>query len=144
MEMLIRKVLHLLFLVTRPLTLGARGLVYDKSANAIYLIKHTYQKGWSLPGGGVEVGESGLTALQRELEEETGIVAVDPTLKSVYHNISVSKRDHVLVFLVDNWIFKSDFTVNIKEISDGKWFDLDKLPKDVTKSTLCQIEEFLL
>jgi len=69
-DKLIRKVLHISFLVTRPLTLGARALICDKSSNAIYLIKHTYQKGWSLPGGGVEVGESGLLALQRELEEE--------------------------------------------------------------------------
>jgi 8-oxo-dGTP pyrophosphatase MutT (NUDIX family) len=140
---LISKVLHICFLVTRPLTLGARALIYDKSSNAIYLIKHTYQKGWSLPGGGVEVGESGLMALHRELEEEAGIIPVDPILKSLYYNSSVSKRDHVLVFLVDNWTLKANFTANTKEISDGKWFDLDKLPKDITKDTLFQIKEFL-
>lgn len=143
MDNLIRKVLHMYFLVTRPLTLGARALIYDKSSKAIYLIKHTYQKGWSLPGGGVEVGESGLMALHRELEEETGIIPVDPILKSLYYNDLVSKRDHVLVFLVDKWVLKANFIVDSKEISDGKWFDLDKLPKDITKDTLFQIKEFL-
>lgn len=135
--------LHLCFLVTRPLTLGARALIYDESSNAIYLIKHTYQKGWAMPGGGVEVGESGVMALQREIEEETGIIPVDPILKSLYYNNSVSKRDHVLVFLVDNWTLSANFKVNSKEISDGKWFELDKLPKDVTEDTLHHIKEFL-
>lgn len=143
MDNLLSKVLHIFFLFTRPLTLGARALIYDKGSNSIYLIKHTYQKGWSLPGGGVEVGESGLLALHRELEEEAGILPVDPILKSLYYNRSVSKRDHVLVFLVDNWTLKSNFIANTKEISDGKWFDLDKLPKDITKETLFLIKEFL-
>lgn len=143
MDKLIRKMLHLCFLVTRPLTLGARALIYDESSNAIYLIKHTYQKGWAMPGGGVEVGESGVMALQREIEEETGIIPVDPILKSLYYNNSVSKRDHVLVFLVDNWTLSANFKVNSKEISDGKWFELDKLPKDVTEDTLHHIKEFL-
>jgi len=96
-----------------------------------------------LPGGGVEVGESCLRALQRELEEEAGMIPIDPILKSIYYNSVVSKRDHVLLFLVDNWALKANFTANRKEISDGKWFDLDKLPKDVAKDTLCQIKEFL-
>ena len=79
----------------------------------------------------------------REIEEETGIIPVDPILKSLYYNNSVSKRDHVLVFLVDNWTLSANFKVNSKEISDGKWFNLDKLPKDVTEDTLHHIKEFL-
>ena len=135
--------LHIWFLFTRPLTLGARALIYDKSSNAIYLIKHTYQKGWSLPGGGIQVGESGLMALKRELEEEAGVIPVDPILKSLYFNRLISKRDHVLLFLVDNWILKANFKANNNEILDGKWFDLDTLPKDMTKDTIYQIKECL-
>ena len=44
---------------------------------------------------------------------------------------------------MDNWTLKANFTANTKEISDGEWFDLDKLPKDITKDKLFQIKEFL-
>ena len=139
----IEKLLHIYFIVSRPLTLGARAIIHDTSRNSIYLIKHTYQLGWSLPGGGVEVGESGFCALQREMEEETGMTPVAPILKSLYYNNSVSKRDHVLVFLVNDWTLKANFKVNKNEISDGKWFDIYNLPKDITKDSLDHIYEFL-
>ena len=139
----IRKLLHIGFLIVRPLTLGARAIMYDKGTNSIYLIKHTYQAGWSLPGGGVEVGQSGVLALQREVEEETGMTPVTPILKSIYHNETVSNRYHVLVFLVNDWILNDSLKVNSREISDGKWFDVDSLPADVTLDSLKHINEFL-
>ena len=55
------------------MTLGVRGVVLD-SDNKVFLVKHTYISGWHLPGGGVEVGETFLDALMRELVEEGRIV----------------------------------------------------------------------
>jgi len=139
----IEKLLHIYFIISRPLTLGARAIIHDKSTNSIYLIKHRYQQGWSLPGGGVEVGASGLFALQRDMEEEKRMTPVTPILKSLYYKNSVSKRDHVLVFLVNDWTSKTNFKLNKNEISDGKWFDIDNLLKDITKDSLDHINEFL-
>ena len=59
------RLFHLYFRLKRPLTFGVRGLIYDSGQNRVFLIRHTYVPGWQLPGGGVEVGETAIEALER-------------------------------------------------------------------------------
>ena len=77
LEPLIRRLMHFYWRFSRGATLGARAMVIDGQGR-IFLVKHSYVEGWHLPGGGVETGETFLTALTRELAEEGNIVMTAP------------------------------------------------------------------
>jgi hypothetical protein len=66
------RLFHWYFLLRRPMTLGVRVLVRDKSG-AVLLVRHSYVAGWHLPGGGVERGETAQDAARKELMEEAAI-----------------------------------------------------------------------
>src|ERR1700737_1636797 len=96
----LRRIFHLYWRFARGMTLGVRAVVLD-SDDRVFLVKHSYVSGWHLPGGGVEVGETFGDALRRELLEEGRIqVLAEPVLHGVFLNSTVSRRDHVPVYLI--------------------------------------------
>lgn len=135
------KLFHYYFLLRRPMTFGVRGLAYDKERNAVFLIRHTYVPGWQLPGGGVEKGETALTALKRELEEEGNII-VDgrPELRSMHLNMVGSGRDHVAFYLI-TLFHQTAAKLPDREIAESGFFPLDALPEMITPATRRRIEE---
>jgi len=80
------------------MTLGVRGVVENEVGEVLF-VRHTYTKGWFLPGGGVERGETTDLALRRELEEEGGVrVTAAPELIGIYSNHRIFRNDHVLLY----------------------------------------------
>lgn len=135
------RLFHLYFLLRRPMTLGVRGLVHDRAANSILLIRHTYVPGWQLPGGGVEIGETMLQALERELIEEGNIeFSAPPVLKSMHFNRQSSRRDHVGLYLIESFRQVAPKLPD-REIAEAGFFPLDALPERVTPATLRRIAE---
>lgn len=135
------RLFHLYFLLRRPMTLGVRGLVHDKDNNSVFLIRHTYVPGWHLPGGGVEIGETLVESLTRELEEEGNItLSAPPALRSIHLNRQATRRDHVGFYLIE--AFRQDQPKQPDhEIAEAGFFRLDALPETTTPATRRRIAE---
>jgi 8-oxo-dGTP pyrophosphatase MutT (NUDIX family) len=134
--------LHFFWRFQRGMTLGVRGLVVDRNGR-IFLVKHGYIGGWHMPGGGVETGETLLEALNRELQEEGNIQLTGlPRLHGVFFNKKVSRRDHVAVFVVEDFRQESSPAPS-HEIAAAAFFPLDDLPNDTTAGTRARIAEAL-
>lgn len=134
------KLFHGYFLLSRPMTLGVRGLVHDRETRSVFLIRHTYVPGWQLPGGGVETGETMQEALEREVREEGNIELDAPQLRSIHLNRQASRRDHVAFYLIESFR-RLGPKLPDREIAESGFFPLDALPRETTPATRRRIAE---
>src|ERR1700729_3125423 len=139
-ERLRLRVLHLGFLVTRPMSLGVRAIVISAD-DEVMLVRHGYVSGWHFPGGGVEVGETCVESMTRELEEEARIALEGPpVLHGLFFNTQTSKRDHVAAYVVRNFRVLGERTPNW-EIREARFFPRLALPEGTTKATRARLAE---
>jgi len=142
LEPAIRRCFHLYWRFARGMTLGVRVLVLDGDGR-VFLVKHSYVAGWHLPGGGVEVGETALDAMRRELEEEGNITFEgQPLLHGIFFNRHVSRRDHVIVYIVRSFHQAAKPRPN-HEIVDCGFFAVNALPDGTTRGTRLRIREVI-
>lgn len=132
------KISKLFWRITRPTTIGVRLiLVKDQT---VLLVKHTYQRHWYLPGGGVKKGETIKEAAKREADEEFGAKLGELNLFGVYTNFYEYKSDHVVVLSCE------DFTVTGEtdwEIECFGFFRFDALPANVSPGSMRRIQEYV-
>ena len=119
-------------------TVGVRAVVLDDQQRVL-LVKHTYVRGWHLPGGGVKQKETLVDAIKRELEEEAGIIVTHkPQLMGAYYHQVRGVDDYSIVFLVKSYDNVPSRSI---EIAETRWFSLDELPKDIAAGTLRRLNE---
>ncbi|KQQ46276.1 DNA mismatch repair protein MutT [Methylobacterium sp. Leaf125] len=137
-----RRLIHYGALATRGMTLGVRGVAIDAEGR-VCLVRHTYVAGWHLPGGGIEAGESAVTAMAREFREEAEIV-VDPEqplrLHGFYHSRAGAGRDHVALYVAAAFAVRAPKQPD-REIAACGFFPLDALPAETTAATRARLRE---
>ncbi|MDP1628911.1 MAG: NUDIX domain-containing protein [Parvibaculum sp.] len=138
--MTVRPLLRLYWRLRRPLTAGVRGMVFDAEGRVL-LIRHTYIPGWYLPGGGVERGETMLTSLRRELDEEVGVILRgEVRLAGLYANFREFKSDHVALYVVAYGTYER-VPRRSPEIAESGFFAAGALPEGTSASTRARILE---
>jgi len=125
----------------RPMTLGVRAAV-ENAEGRVFLVRHTYVKGWYMPGGGVERGEPAIEALARELVEEAGVQLTGaPRLIGVYSNHPVFRNDHVLLYRVPHGEWSETPATSFGEIAETLWADPLDPPEGATPGTVKRLAE---
>lgn len=127
---------------SRGMTLGVRALLV--SEGRVLLVRHTYAPGWYLPGGGVERGESAREALEREVREEAGVrLTRPPRLFGLYRNAAADPRDHVALYICEEFAPIADSPLPRGEIAERGAFPVDALPPGATPATQARLREFI-
>ncbi len=123
---------------------AVEGLISNRKRKV--LLVHHPERGWQLPGGKVELGEDLVTALKREVQEETGIVVSVRQLAGVYTNTGQHNPNAppmlLLTFLGEK---VSGELKTGEEVLDVGWFSRDEVLDmishpaihDRTKDILC-------
>lgn len=138
-ERLITPVFRTYWRFSRAATLGVRGVATNE-AGRVMLVKHTYLRGWHLPGGGVEFGETAPFAIAREMEEEAGIEPIDqPVIFALYSNHANFGGDHVALYRIGAW--KPCQSLANQEIAERGFFDPVNPPDGTTPATRRRLAE---
>lgn len=124
--------------LSRGMTLGVRGIAVDAQGRVL-LVRHTYMKGWYLPGGGVESRETAHDALVREMAEEGGVEVIGARLAGFFANGPAFPNDHVVLYRIEDW--RACAHASESEIAERGFFDLAALPDGVTSGTRARLAE---
>lgn len=89
------------------------GAIFRNTNGDVLLVKPTYKKGWQLPGGVIERGESPRAACIREIDEELGFPfeIMRPVLIDYTRELKGVLIDHL------EWIFEGEV---LDEAKTGK------------------------
>lgn len=111
---------------------GAFTIVRNKvDTDAILLVRQSYNGSkWSLPGGGIRLGEIATHGAKREALEEASVEVLDLKLVGVF--TLLKKYGMVLLFEADDWegVPKPDGKETI-EVKFAKPHEMDLIPDDI-------------
>jgi len=115
------------------ITPAARAVIQDEEGRVLFVRRKDNDE-WGMPAGALELGESILDCLKREVLEETGLEVVSATPIAIYSEprfafTNTYGGEHqmlAVVFLIDEW--RGSLVKKTDETTDAKFFSVDDLP----------------
>jgi len=108
---------------------SAGALIYD-TAGLLLILKPSYKKRWTIPGGQIEPGESPWEACRRETQEECGLTVESGRLVCVDFRPANANRPGGVRFLFDCGRFQEAELARIRlqeaEIEEFRFEPLDQ------------------
>ncbi|MCL4339229.1 NUDIX domain-containing protein [Patescibacteria group bacterium] len=103
--------------------IGVSGVIFDEH-DQILLFKHSYRRtAWGLPGGYLKAKEHPVNGLEREIEEESGLmISIDDKLR-----INLDKDSSCLDISYVGTFIGGEFKSS-DEVIDFGFFNLENLP----------------
>lgn len=99
---------------------------------------------WTMPGGKFEFGETFKEGAAREMQEETGLILKKSRVICVNNDKNEFAHFTTIGFLAEEYSGEPK-VMEPDEITEWKWFELDKLPVKVfppsTKILKCYLEK---
>lgn len=126
---------------------GALVLIFNKDKQLLLQLRSDNES-WGLPGGTMELGESFEEAATREVYEETNL-----EIQNLKFITNFSGKDYHMVYpngdqaytvtaLFESEEYEGELSADIKETQNLKFFDLDKLPQNISPPV--KMKEFIL
>ena len=141
------KTLRAMIGTTKIVVPGVRALIVDERG-ALLFEKQALFDSWALPHGCVDVGESVLEALEREVREETGLSVLRADPFGVYsdprYSVTYPNGDQVqtftVAFVVHEW--SGALRAEDPEVVALGFFPLDELPDPIYPVHLDTIRDY--
>ncbi|HTW36122.1 MAG TPA: NUDIX domain-containing protein [Rhizomicrobium sp.] len=122
-----------------PVAFGVSAIV-DDDAGQVLLVRHSYQPGWHLPGGGVGAAEPPALAILRELKEEVGLLeSAPPELVGVFTRRLGWVTNVIALYRVTHARIAFEPNAEIREI---QWADPRALPEGTVRGARRRLAEF--
>ncbi|MCJ2519704.1 MAG: NUDIX hydrolase [Candidatus Thermoplasmatota archaeon] len=121
----------------RPIA-AVGGIIFRR--DSVLLVKRgadPYQGRWSIPDGAIELGETAEGALEREVEEETGVKIVPLEVVNIYDSILEAngrvRYDYTIIDYLCRCV--SGDSIPGSDVEDAHWISLADL-RDYEMTTL--------
>lgn len=128
------------FFKNLPRKYMAAGALFFDEQGRVLLVKPTYKPGWEVPGGVVEREESPLSAMQREVKEETSLSISQARALCIQYIPNFDERGDRLIFVFDGGTLSKKQIDSIvlpkDELSELRFFTTEEVQKEIEGSYL--------